>query len=295
MRKLAAVLCVALMATTASATVIVDDFEVDSSANYTIIDDSNGTSGDGTPDSSVTFAWDYIAAGIPLAPRSNPGDVGGLRMTANDTANDAGAADHISAFHNTIIEGTTKRLLVDIYMNVDVAGSGTTEFSKVGIGSDGTDFNSIFTPIAGDGHFLSMTGDGGSSSDYRHFVEGTPVNSGDSSYLNDLNTTNATGDTYQEIFPGGDFPGSPGNRWTTLEIFVAAGKVRYSLDGVAIIMTDVLDASGKVSLSYADVFSSVASPFQAHYVVYDNLEVLPEPTSLALLALGGVAVLRRRR
>jgi hypothetical protein len=283
------------MATTASATVIVDDFEVDSSANYTIIDDSNGTSGDGTPDSSVTFAWDYIAAGIPLAPRSNPGDVGGLRMTANDTANDAGAADHISAFHNTIIEGTTKRLLVDIYMNVDVAGSGTTEFSKVGIGSDGTDFNSIFTPIAGDGHFLSMTGDGGSSSDYRHFVEGTPVNSGDSSYLNDLNTTNATGDTYQEIFPGGDFPGSPGNRWTTLEIFVAAGKVRYSLDGVAIIMTDVLDASGKVSLSYADVFSSVASPFQAHYVVYDNLEVLPEPTSLALLALGGVAVLRRRR
>jgi hypothetical protein len=295
MRKLAAVLCVALMATTASATVIVDDFEVDSSANYTIIDDSNGTSGDGTPDSSVTFAWDYIAAGIPLAPRSNPGDVGGLRMTANDTANDAGAADHISAFHNTIIEGTTKRLLVDIYMNVDVAGSGTTEFSKVGIGSDGTDFNSIFTPIAGDGHFLSMTGDGGSSSDYRHFVEGTPVNSGDSSYLNDLNTTNATGDTYQEIFPGGDFPGSPGNRWTTLEIFVAAGKVRYSLDGVPIIMTDVLDASGKVSLSYADVFSSVAAPFQAHYVVYDNLEVLPEPTSLALLALGGVAVLRRRR
>jgi hypothetical protein len=292
MKKFAAFLSVALMASSAMATVIVDNYEVDSSANYFIMDDSNATSGDGTADGSVNFQYDYVAAGIPLAPRSAPGDQYGLRMTANDTA---GAADHISAFHNTATVGRTKRLLVDIYMNVDVAGSGTTEFAQVGVGSDGTDFNSIFTPVAGDGHFLAMTGDGGSSSDFRHFVEGTPVNSGDSSYLNSTNTTNATGDTYQSIFPGGDFPGSPGNRWTTLEIFIKDGLITYSLDGTPIIQAAAADSAGYFSLSYADVFSSVANPFQAHYVVYDNLEVIPEPASMALLAFGSLALLRRRR
>ena len=52
------------------------------------------------------------------------------------------------------------------------------------------------------------------------------------------------------------------------------------------------DASGReVTL----LFDSVASPFQAHYVVYDNLEVVPEPASMALLALGSLALVRRRR
>ncbi|MCB9850349.1 MAG: PEP-CTERM sorting domain-containing protein [Phycisphaerales bacterium] len=299
MKKIAAGLCVALLASTASATIITDNFEVDSSANYTIRDDSNSPSGDGTADSTATFAYDYVAAGIPLAPRSTVGDVGGLRMTANDTA---GQADHITAFHNTALSDptSTKRLLVDIYMGV-TGTSGTTELAHVGIGADGTDFNSIFTPIAGDGHFLAMTGEGGSSSDFRHFVEGTPVNSGDSSYLNNLHTTNATGDTYQEIFPSGswDFPGSPGNGWVTLEIFAAAGAVRYSLDSgsgmVPIIITPLQDDLGLVSLGYTDPFTSVAAPFQSMFVIYDNLEVTPEPASLSLLAFGAIAVMRRRR
>jgi hypothetical protein len=292
MKKLAAVLCVGLMASTASATLIVDNFEADHSGNYTILDDSNAPSGDGTADSTYDFQYDYVAAGIPLAPHSTGGDHFGLRMTANDTA---GAADHVSAFYNTPITGKTKLLQVDIYMNVTVGGSGTTEFSAVGVGSDATDFNSIFTPIAGDGYFLSMTGDGGSSSDFRHFINGTPVNSGDPSYLNSSNTTNATGDTYQSIFPGGDFPGSPGNRWTTLQILVQGGKITYSLDGTPIIQADAGDTSGHFSLSYSDVFASIASPFQGMFVVYDNLKVVPEPASMSLLAMGALALLRRRR
>ena len=177
------------------------------------------------------------------------------------------------------------------------ATSGTTEFTTVGVAGDGATYNSIFTPISGTGHFLSMTGEGGSSSDYRHFIEpGTPVNSGDASYLNDLNTTNATGDTYQAIFPGGDFPGSPGNRWTTLTIEVTPVNVTYLLDGTPIIQTPTLVSNGQVSLAYNDVFSSVASPAGSMFVVYDNLsvEVIPEPASLALMGLGGLMMLRRR-
>lgn len=272
--------------------ILSDDFEVDSSASYTLVDDSNAASGDGTPDSTSAFAFDYVAAGIPLAPNSTAGDVGGLRLAANETANDAGAADHITAYHNTAVTGSYE-LTVDIYMQVESAG-GTTEFSHVGVAGDPADFNSIFTPIAGAGHFLSMTGDGGSSSDFRHFAPGvTSVPSGDASYLNSDNTTNATGDTYQAIFPGGDFPGSPGNRWTTLTITVLSGNVTYALDGTPIISTAALATDGSVSLGYTDVFSSVGP----HAVIYDNLSVttlIPEPSTALLSVLGLAGFVARR-
>ena len=57
----------------AQSTVIISDtFETDTSADYTIVDD-------GTPNGTQAFNWDYVAAGIPLAPRSQAGDTGGLR------------------------------------------------------------------------------------------------------------------------------------------------------------------------------------------------------------------------
>ncbi len=280
-------------AATSQAALIADSFDTDSSGNYTVIDDSNAASGDGTADGTVAFAFDYSTIGIPSAPRSTGGTTLGLRMTANDTANDAGAADHTTAFHNLVLSGSY-RITVDMFMQVEAAG-GTTEFAHIGFASDATDFLSIFTPVAGSGQFLAMTGDGGSSSDFRHFANGIPVAAGDASYLNSDNTTNATGDTYQSIFAGGDFPGSPGNRWTTLTIdVIEGGNVTYALDGTPIIQTPTESVSGRVGLGYADVFSSVGP----HSVVYDNFEVeaIPEPSSslMGLLGLASLIVRRKR-
>jgi hypothetical protein len=61
------------------------------------------------------------------------------------------------------------------------------------------------------------------------------------------------------------------------------------------IIQDISDLlAGYVSLGHADLFTSVADPFQSQFVIYDNLEVIPEPSALALLGLGVLSLLRRR-
>lgn len=287
-----------LAATSTAATVLVsDEFEADSSASYLVVDEINGASGDGTPDSVSTFAYDYITAGLPLAPNSTAGDTGGLFLAVNETGDDEGAADHVTAFLNTPVTTPAYTVQVDMYMGVEAGATGSTEMATIGVGSDGTDFNSIFTPIAGVGQFVSITGEGGSSSDYRHYISGTPVNSGDMSYLNSEMTTQSTGDTYLSIFPeeSSDFAGSPGNQWATVTISVNPNRVLYSINGTPIIMAPSTAVSGLVGLGYNDPFSSVGP----HFVVYDNLTVteVPEPSTLLLGALGmvGLASLRLRR
>lgn len=277
---------------------ISDNFEVDSSASFTVVDDSNGASGDGGADSTVEFAYDYVAAGIPLAPNSAAGDVGGLRMTVNateegDEGQSATEEDHVTAFSNLMIADAFYRLDVDIYMGVDAGASGTTEFAHVGVAGDSSDFTSIFTPVVANGHFMSMTGEGGSGSDYRHSIPGTgAVGSGDLSYLNDANTTNSSGDTYQNLFPNTAFPGSPTNIWTTMTITVNPDVVTYWLDGTPIIQTPTLASNGLVSLGLTDPFDSVGP----HFVIYDNLSVtaVPEPAAAFLALLGCVAMTSRR-
>lgn len=280
--------------TLAPTSLIEDDFDTDTSADYTVV---------GGDDGSIAFAYDYSADGIPSAPNSG-GSTLGVKITANDTTANGPfgtATGATTVWNDTSVPYDWYRLSIDIYMAVTGTG-GTTEYSGAGVAGDGAAINTVFTPISGTGHFLSMTGEGGSGSDYRSATPGgnrTP--SGDPAYLNSTNTTNATGDTYVAIFPGAeyDFEGSPGNAWTTLTIDVTPGIITYSLDGTPIIQEPFDTSQGdQVSFSYADVFSSVANPFQSQFGVFDNLtvtEIIPEPASALLLGLASLGLVARRR
>ena len=142
----------------AQGVILSDDFETNTAADYTLVDD-------GSPDGSQTFAFDYVAAGIPLAPRSAPGDVGGLKLTVNDTA---GSTDAWTVYNNTPVAAERYKLTVDVWMNF-VGTSGTTEYAQVGVAGDGVSSNSILSPVSGSGAYLAFTGDGGSVTDYSWF------------------------------------------------------------------------------------------------------------------------------
>ena len=255
-----------------------DNFETDTSADYIIVDDG---AGDGTQ----TFAYDYVAAGIPLAPNSAPGDTGGLKLTANDTN---GSGDAWTLFHTTPINADFYVLSVDVWMNFG-SGSGTTEYAEVGVGGDGATYNSLFLPIEGSGAYIAFTGDGGSASDYRWFraVPNTPPGETDNTTLPNSHPSylghgsNGTGSFFQSLFPAppSTVAGSPGNIWTTVNIEVdnLNGQISFYFDGQLTFQGDFAGSfDGFASLSIADVFTSVSTA--NNFTLYDNFRV-EVPTS----------------
>ncbi|QDV07947.1 hypothetical protein Poly30_34830 [Planctomycetes bacterium Poly30] len=265
-----------IAAATASAqiTLITDNFETNSSADYTVA----VSAGDGAQD----FSFDYVAAGIPAAPRSAVGDTKGLRLTVNTTQ---GNQDAATCFHNTAITADVYRLRVDVWNNFTPGGTGTTEHAHVGVGGDGATFNQIFSPISGSGAFIGFDGDGDSGSDYRWFRDpnNTPVGETDSTTLPNThpsylgNGSNNTGAFFQALFPAppSTVAGSPGNIWTTVDIEVdnTAGLISFYFDGTLTYQGSFANRfDGLASLGLADVFTSVGDGNQ--FVVFDNFEVV---------------------
>jgi hypothetical protein len=79
--------------------------------------------------------------------------------------------------------------------------------------------------------------------------------------------------------------GVGGNQWITLSITTNSGTSRISINGQTVIVGPSIGAAddtgltggtapgGKASFSYADVFTSVASPGDSQFGIFDNFKV----------------------
>lgn len=275
-----------------------DDFDANTSALYSTA---------ATTDTKVTFAYDYSAMGIPSAPNSN-GTTIGVKFEANVSAGAANAA----TLHTPLKFTGDYVVTFDAWVNANgpfpAGGTGSTEFFTCGVGGDGATVNLGGT--TGSGAWFAVSGEGGSSRDYRgykdkgeQFAESGQFLAGNSSASGGAHNSS---DVYYAKFGSvdvGKLPvqgasnngpaqqngtsgaGTFGFAWHEIRIEVdadggtgGAPLVTWSIDGLAIAKLDAgigskFSSDGTVTIGYMDIFSSVSDNAALSFGVVDNLRI----------------------
>lgn len=263
-------------------------------------------------DDVATFGYDYSAMNIPPSPGGG-GDTLALHLAANTTD---GVGGGVTVFSDMTFSGI-HQLEFDVWGNfagpAPGGGTGSTEGFGGGIGHDQTTVQRAFIP-AGSGGWLGMVTDGSSTRDYRMYKDSGEQWVASGQY--DVDTNNSIDPAFAVISPSVDIstvnppaqtgwtdPGQPAFHWHHVTITVLPdlgpnGWAIFNIDGLQLGVLgrygSAFPTSGAVSLFHSDYYGSIANQFG--FSLYDNVLVtdVPEPTSLVLLALGGLALLRRR-
>lgn len=295
-----------------------------SAANYSTTDYSpNGV------DFYTEFGFDYSGGGgsrltAPIPASPGGGSLNGLIVTVNDTglAFDSG----VNFYPNVAARaagGATYHLDFDVWAGVNGnaggslfgGGGGTTEFINAGANASGNEVNldAALGVIGRDSDWFENTTDGDITNDFITFTARGGTQIAEDFLRNTLGTPELPTALPS---PPGLVEGAPGEQWVHVTVVAAPGKTAFYYNGVFIadlIGTDynhsTLGTGGLPWFGYSDIFSSVAGnetinvstglnfdPTNASFALIDNVVVsTPEPASLALLGLGGLAAFRRRR
>ena len=243
-----------------------------------------------TFDGSVDYPFDYSTVGIPTIPGSTSGTTIGIQFIANitdETADNEG--ESIGILSNYTLPTGDFILSMDIYAAVlDPANTSTTEYITLGIGAVAPN-SPLFgltddVPLRGDlsngnGLAYQALGDRGSATVVVRYEDPGNLNSG------------------SQIRVGPDLDDDLLNSWSTLTLTKINGLVTFERNGIAYdtdFDTEGLYEGGSIMIGLADFFNSAAGTDV--FTVIDNVTVseIPEPASLALLAAGGLVLLRRR-
>ncbi len=302
----------ALLATDGRAvTLYSENFDVDSTANWTVNDPA-------LSDKIADFYYDYSAIGVPAAPGG--ASTRGLKMTAN---NSGGVFSGFSVSPTGQSFAGDYRLEFDMWQNyvgpLGVGGSGTTQLSTYGIGTSGT---TAFWAGAATKESVAFatTLDGGSASDVRAYSTAAPTSyaSGNAVYSSPGGTINGS-DAYYNVFTAqtapvaqvGLFSGQTGSTdvgetsfaWRKVVIDVSGGFATWSIDGLQMAKVDLSTVTlggGNIFFGHSDTnggSSADANDTLLNVTLIDNVEVtrIPEPTGLALVAMGAIALVASRR
>ena|GEM_PF-2883443 len=247
-------------------------------------------------DTAWEFGWDFTSMGIPPSPG---GSTTGLWMAANLVY--PSDVQKVVATPTDFTIGGRYTVEFDFWCNANGpfpgGGSGSTEFVGGGVGYNGTTADR-------NGALLIITGEGGSSRDWRLYK-----NTGEqfvASGQYDVDTNNNWGIDLSSYFPsqtppqyqqdnypqqtGQTNPGSGGFAWYHMRITVDSdaigvgynnnpGIANFTVDGLSIGTIDnsnlgtVVAMTGNIEVMYADLFSSVSDNAELSFGVVDNLVV----------------------
>jgi hypothetical protein len=298
------------------------NFEVDSSATWTL----NG----GPSDEAADYYYDYSSAGIPQAPNSTGISRRGMKLQANLSD---GIFGGMSVSPTGLSLPTTYTLKFDWWSNsigpFPGGGSGSTNLSLFGVGTAG---NSAQWQGAAtwDSVFFAASSDGNTANDYRAYSNNSgaplggiwPETSGvyaAGNVAGVTNNSNAHYSTFGGLTAPSDqltlYPGQTGTTlvgsgmwaWHEVEIVKSTTNVVWSIDGKTIATIPLAGAPGQggpivlggnnILFGHSDInagSSTSANDAALLFTLIDNIEVIPEPTSLSLLGLSVVGLLLGR-
>ncbi|HRZ38323.1 MAG TPA: PEP-CTERM sorting domain-containing protein [Candidatus Paceibacterota bacterium] len=297
-----------------------DSFDVDSTANWSVLTTSGGAQ-------AANVYFDYSSVGIPSAPNSAGGSTWGLRMQANIFGTDGAFPGGVSASTIGLGLAGDYRVKYDMWINfngpLDVGGSGSTQITAGGFGTAGSSVQVAGGAI--DSLLFGASGDGGSSADYRVYSPTAQSSYQDASGVYAAGTTGSPRNNSNPYYAGcggesapaaqlGLYPGQTlatavgalGFAWRDVTIEKIGDTVTWSIDGTLIATVDATGMTlggGELVFSQFDINATAsgdANSVDLQFGLIDNVrvEVIPEPTALVLLGLGGVLMAmpaRRRR
>jgi hypothetical protein len=289
--------------------VYTQDFEVDSTATWTL---NNGPS-----DAAADFFFDYSTAGIPAAP-SGAG-TRGMKLQANQTN---------GIFSGMSVSPMGQSFTGDYVVNFDwwanfngpfpVGGSGSTQLSTFGIGTSG----SLVQWPGGtqDSVWFAATGDGNSASDWRAYSTAAPTSYPDASTVYAAagpGNRNASHPYYAgfgsvmapaaqlALFPqqsGTTLIGSAAMEWHQVEIEKSGNVATWTVDGLLIATVDLTTVTlGGDNIFFGHSDTNATSSTDPNdgallFTLIDNINVVPEPHvgAIMILALLGLGARVRR-
>lgn len=295
-----------------------ETFDTDPSANWQYNASAVGT--------SANFFFDYSSIGVPPAPGGST--TRGMLINANvpGTALFSGG----SASPIGLSLPTEYILRAYVWQNTvgpfPAGGSGSSQVTNMSVGVTGT--NNEFAGGTITGVQVGITGDGGSSSDYRVYSALFP--NGPGSTLSTTNvppvypagSLNNTATYYTALFAGQTPPtaqanlyssqtgttaaGTPAFAWNLWEITKTAASISWKVNGTELGFVDatLFPASfggNNIAFGQNDINATSSTDPNAALLIsgiFDTITVtaVPEPTSLACvgLALAGLARAMRR-
>jgi hypothetical protein len=302
----------------ASATsVFSDDFDTDTSINWTINQSSDF-------DSEAVFGYDYSAVGIPEAPHSSGvfTPTSGLRLRAHLGLSAITPGISVSPL-NVSVTGDY-RLRFDAWVNyngpLDVGGAGSSQHISYGLGTVG---NQAIWPGSGfaDCVWFTASSEGDVSetstaqADFGVFVGPGLQPAATSFYAAGIQTTNRGGsDPYYATFGGSvateaqllSYPsqtntvrrGAIGMAWHAVTLTKSGDFVTWDIDGYRIASVDLIAAgitlADNVFLGFHDWFTSANGNPDITFALYDNvlIETVAAPIVITSIQLinGGTDV-----